>query len=272
MRSSVTGTILAVYDAYRYGASSSPSGGPAAEAVCSSDYLLLDVEARASSVTWQSGSARVGGHYQVTTETAQVTESMQMPADPANDPWYADPSPPISESIETYMYLMRYNDTQPVHFQPKYFRVTNSTGAPSINVLPSIKFVGLPHYLPGVWTYLIPGCVTTLLYRHFMSSIPQLAPLANYVSNCYPLYMDATIQEFGLNQMASTFPPFKMRPFSPFATAVVKQTNASGVGWVSVNIYPGKPVRGAHSARAARAARPRYLPTRPSPLTLNLVW
>lgn len=252
VRSSVSGTVLVSYEGYLHDSS---TGDYFAE--CSSDMMLLEAKSRAGTVKWTSGTLSTRTKGQISTrasiETTPDSSSkasfnmdvlgldwlLQLPNQTADIPLAAD--------LNTFETLSFRSDPVQVAAAeasiPKIsFKVTDDLGQGVASIMASVRFVGVPYYLPGIWTYFKPECFTTSVFAATVRA--QFPTFASWLTSCRTFYDDLKVEEHGLNAAftangAAT--PWFDHPWAPFATALLKKTDLSGNGWISPLIHLGHP-------------------------------
>lgn len=265
VRTSMSGTVPVVYDAFSYDAASG------LELQCSTRVFELQAESRVAETEWISGTEQLPG----------VPGSFRVDADAITmQPSGGYPTPPtsvgtinVNHDLGIYGGLLfganETEQTQILEGKAKrlYFRAVDSAGQPTAKILPSMRWAHLPYHLSGEFSYLAPGCLTTDAFAQQLNGSE-----ASWVTRCQNIRGDISMVEHGLNDAWIDGPVWDQRPNQPFASVIARMTNASGIGWVAPTFFAGKPglYVGVVQADGARSP-PIVLPVRSELASMEIV-
>ena len=240
IRTSLTGTIPIVYDAYSatYDANNADFSP---QLQCSTRVFELNAESRVAEAQW------VSGEEQLPVPGASRADGGSVTVPPQSG--YAVPATSvgtINVNNDLWVYGELFGGGANLTFldglvNRLYFRAVDSAGQPVPGILPSIRWAHLPYHLSGEFAYLAPGCLTTDAYAQVLNDDPETASMSNWVTRCQNIRGDISVVEHGLNDAWIYSSVWQARPIQPYASVLTGMTNASGIGWVAPTFFEGKP-------------------------------
>ena len=188
VRTSVSGTMLFSYEAYKLQSGTQFSAVPQ----CSSDLLMLDAASRASAVAWTSGtlSERTNGAVSTASAPEVTPDGSSNVASHLEVVGYSSTSVlpaqtgavPLAANLGLFNSFNWRDPTAMAAAEAQItrlaFTVTDDLGQGVASLMTSVRFVGVPYYLPGLWTYSKPSCFTTDIFTK------SIGPYAAWITSC----------------------------------------------------------------------------------------